>query len=109
MIKEAFVSYEVAKLLKEKGFDGYTTIFSSRMIGGGICPQSVAMAWLREVHDIFIDVGYDDLDFYWLVESIAADVPVQDRPKLLKNGTACHRTYEEAVEAALKYCLEELL
>ena len=130
MIKEAYCSFEVAKLLKEKGFGikeetrGYYPIkgdATGRLMFGAeyhhntsqvqiAAPtHQMAMAWLREEHDIFIDISYDDLDFYWIVESIAADVPVQDRPKLLKNGTACHRTYEEAVETALKYCLENLI
>lgn len=126
-MKEAYVSFEVAKLLKEKGFDEpcymsywLRTIDSIELVrleqsGNNYSDclyaptHQMAMAWLREEYDIFIDVGYDDLDFYWLIESIANDIPVQDRPKLLKNGTACHRTYEEAVEAALKYSLENLI
>ena len=127
MIAEDYVSFEIAKLLKEKGFDKFNTygwdeqLFDKdhpRNFSIGFdnkehwisCPsQSMAMKWLREVYDIFIDIGYDDLDWYWLIESISKDIPYADRPKLIKNGTACHKTYEEAVEAALKYSLENLI
>lgn len=127
MITEDYCSFETAKLLKEKGFDGdcdyyYDTVetdepqqltldeklyFRDRYIDAPT--HQMAMKWLREKKDIFIDIGYDDLDFYWLIESIANDVPIQDRPKLLRNGTACHRTYEEAVEQAIKYVLENMI
>ena len=123
-ITEDYVSYEVAKLLKEKGFDEKTLSYyednvlchgdwfewNRSPLGHVATPtHQMAMKWLREVYDIFIDIGYDDLDWYWLIESISNDVPYEDRPKLLKNGTACHKTYEEAVEAALKYSLENLI
>ena len=125
MITEDYCSFEVAKLLREKGFDepiwtryedNNEVIFGDKYnwnnspMGQTSAPtHQMAMKWLREVHNIFIDIGYDDLDFYWLIESIADNVPIQNRPKLLKNGTACHRTYEEAVEVAIKYCLENLI
>lgn len=136
MIKEAYCSFEIAKLLKEKGFNekcrgGYhcefddndnsivmfeewmTQPYNNDFVDEGfLCSaptHQMAMAWLREVYDIFIDIGYDDLDWYWLIESISKDIPIEDRPKLIKNGTACHKTYEDAVEAALKYLLENLI
>ena len=96
MITEDYVSYEVAKLLKEKGFDEpvynyykwdgfeqvrfstittpeYEPFRNSDPNGDGeiACPtHQMALKWLREVHKI---------------------------------------SYEEAVEAALKYCLTELI
>lgn len=114
MTQEAYCSFEVAKLLKEKGFNEPCTELNKLCLRDGEKPvlkvtHQKAMKWLREVYDIFIDIGYDDLDWYWLIESISKDIPYEDRPKLIKNGTACHKTYEEAVESALKYVLENLI
>ena len=113
-ITEDYVSFEIAKLLKDKGFQEPCTGLNKLLCKEGEKPlllitHQKAMKWLREVYDIFIDIGYDDLDWYWLIESISKDIPYEDRPELIKNGTACHKTYEEAVEAALKYCLENLI
>lgn len=75
-ITEDYCSFELSKLLKEKGFnepcyrlyDNKGTVcaklidpdipldYSSREYY--LCPsQSVAMKWLREVHDVYIDVS----------------------------------------------------
>ena len=74
MIKERYCSYEVAKLLKEKGFDepclsyfwsednnkeiSYTDfLFTNKQLYSGqtLRPtHQMAMDWLREVHNIFI-------------------------------------------------------
>lgn len=75
MIKEAYCSSEVAKLLKEKGFDECTSEFYMGVKikyarnGEGFKPSELpniyyphithqmACAWLREVHNLFILVG----------------------------------------------------
>ena len=73
MIKEAYVSFELAKLLKEKGFDepcyqkydsdgelsfnhvGYINSEKSCDDFYALAPtHQMAMAWLREIHNIFI-------------------------------------------------------
>ena len=131
MITEDYVSFETAKLLKEKGFDetcscyyfyndetqfsqfeeslthwnwnnGYTFRYSAPTL-------QMAMKWLREVHKLHCDIGYDDLDWFWNIISVSNGIPVEDRPKLLKNGFAGIATYEQACEAAIKYCLENLI
>ncbi len=75
MIKEAYVSFETAKLLKEKGFDekvsthylvhssGFSEFFDKKdefPVPEDVwlkCPtQQMAMAWLREVHYLWIDI-----------------------------------------------------
>ena len=83
-----------------------------------LCPtHQMAMAWLREVHHLYIDVGFGNDykgeflymgDIYDLTKDainakyepiIEADDYLSDNPK----------TYEEACEAALKYTLENLI
>ena len=131
MITEDYVSFETAKLLKEKGFDeqcyAYYNIFYDndgkelklwRKYPHRAQPNSdylnvptiqTAMKWLREVHNLHCDIGYDDLDWFWNIISVSNDIPVEDRPNYLKNGFAGIATYEQACEKAIKYCLENLL
>ena len=126
MIQEAYVSPEVAKLLKGKGFnvpvwtrydDGEDkeVIFGDRYdwnnspMGQISAPtQQMAMAWLREVHGIFIVIDNDDLDFNWQCYDLINRDDALD-PKVLSDSYAGYKTYEEAVEAALKYTLEKLI
>lgn len=116
MIKEQYVSFEVAKLLKEKGFKEET--HGNYYLGGkfdgefeesskvnwnkffktpiAAPTQQMAMRWLREVHDIKIMIrpyvdgtySYEILNGFWYVN---------------------FDSYEDAAEAAIKYCLENLV
>lgn len=114
MITEDYVSYEVAKLLKEKGFDEYSVMVynqnGSFMPNGAIedtyqsfyfAPtHQMAMKWLREVHNLHIVVfHYDNLAFPYIWYIFAHN---KDKPHKANS-------YEEAVEAALKYTLENLI
>lgn len=120
MIKEAYVSFEIAKLLKEKGFDeecfgSYTetnhniTMFFGRIRNSeyGISmytapTHQTACAWLREVHTIDIEIrrSPNTMMYRCLVY----------KDTLVKYITdAIIETYEEAVESAIKYSLEKLI
>ena len=112
MITEDYVSFEVAKLLKERGFDGDTSCYytpdnekrwtyqhyqdfdkKDRIE----CPTlQMAMKWLR-TKNIFIDVFHYNskmAPFVWVI--FAYNVLTPQRVD----------TYEEAEEAAIKYVLE---
>lgn len=131
MIEEAYCSFEVAKLLKEKGFDepcecfydtenndvsivnGWMDISNSELEEREIVCYSapthqMAMAWLREKYGIFIAINNDDLDFNWQCYDLINRGSTLD-PKILSESYGGFKHYEEAVEAALKYCLENLL
>ena len=139
MIKEAYCSFEIAKLLKEKGFDGacnrvyqgpklkYTTLDISPLMClgglGGFDPKQLyvtnselgdivyaapthqmALAWLRTKH-IVIVIG----PIYFSVDGTCFSWEVV----IFKDGAydkvmVDYHTYEDAVEAAIKYCLEKL-
>lgn len=127
MIEEAYVSFETAKLLKEKGFDelcnkkydGYKRIVpagkmielwqNSELDDECSAPtQQMAMRWLREVHNIHIlleptnwpQFGYWSKVLYY----------ISDRNDFVKDKfVERKKTYEDAVEAAIKYCLENLI
>ena len=117
MIKEEYVSFETAKLLKEKGFN-QVTIDSYRANGqlrgeykscNYPCPtQQMACRWLREVHGLFISIGNDDLDYNWQIFDVKNRTEDLD-PTCLTESYAGYKTYEEAVEVAIKYCLENLI
>ena len=125
MIKEAFVSFEVARLLKEKGFCEKTIPFyegngkfCSRI--GNVCQphdwnndrfvffsaptHQMAMGWLREEKgvDCFIevsDITARPRKYYTIIWDIDNKSYIID----------LFETFEEAVEAALKYSLENLI
>ena len=123
MITENYVSVETAKLLKEKGFDAechmnYNNlggkIFSSNPITKNCIKAptlQMAMKWLREVHNIHIVIKsvirtYGDTEYYYELYGT-------------KNKSLCvvcdiykgesWDSSEEATEAAIKYCLENLI
>jgi len=134
MIKEDYVSFEVAKLLKEKGFDipcmGRYSVRSkefhldcTKMCNNGglfecAAPtHQMAMKWLREVHKIQICVEQNPYDVwhYWGFSMSYIDEKINELPNPTqafihicptKIPNNCYKTYEEAVEAALKYSLE---
>ena len=120
-IKEDHVSFEIAKLLKEKGFNeicraAYTDDgkfitnhnYYSQSEDGYIAPTlQMTMKWLRE-KDIYITIIYGDYPsrnkVYWTpqIDSLEGfDLPDSFYEEYNK--------YEEAVEAALKYSLENLI
>lgn len=133
-ITEDYVSLETAKLLNDKGFgeptigtyniESKNPILIERPIRAIHCEAIIsaptlqmAMKWLREVHHLYIDVGFGNDykgeflymgDIYDLTKDaiyakykpiIEADDYLFDNPK----------NYEEACEAAIKYCLENLI
>lgn len=125
MITEDYVSFETAKLLKEKGFEPphdfrkcIPIMYTDKgEIKWGVWSDDwypritlqMAMKWLRKVHNLHCDIGYDDLDWFWNILNISESVPVEERPRMIKDGSAGFKSYEEAAEAAIKYCLENLI
>jgi len=153
MITEDYVSFETAKLLKEKGFKhwcyksygdavyykGVSISFDEECdlksegleneieyVEGGYlydfgCDNRkkdakvwaaptlwVAMKWLREVHSLYLDIvtsfSQDGICYTFSCSN------VMDLIQGTK-GTSYneYQTYEEAAEAAIKYCLENLI
>ena len=68
MIKEAYCSFEVAKLLKDKGFDEPCTELNKLCLRDGEKPvlkvtHQKAMKWLRQEKNIIINVWYNGVDW----------------------------------------------
>jgi hypothetical protein len=124
MITEDFVSFEVAKLLKERGFNADINLWYDK--DGNIfdcykyeisrnwrvkaqqevyfCPTlQMAMKWLRKVYNfhIWVEPNHDKEGLY------NAHVKVGWWSN--NWGGVGYNTYEQACEAAIKYCLEHLI
>lgn len=132
MITEDYVSFEVAKLLKEKGFNEPTFTYynndgdlmnscnfcgsytlgcfnnvKDKKVNCAAPTYQMALKWLREKRGIavtpFISSILDNEKFLWNVEITVA-----------KTNDTYHQgwiyeQYEEAVEKAIKYCLTNLI
>ena len=113
MIKEAYCSVEVSKLLKEKGMDKeYFTHYIQKNNTDGTseavttCTHQMAMKWLREIHKLFIMIlllEKEEGNYGYTVEKIG------NREIISTSGNISYDTTEDAVEAALKYTLENLV
>jgi hypothetical protein len=125
-ITEDYVSFEVAKLLKERGFDEKTLSYyednvlchgdwfewNRSPLGHVAAPTlQMAMKWLREVHNKHCDIGYD-IDVKWFFQIIDLKETIEDHYTEMKfyhsNNQCNFKSYEQAAEAALKYTLENL-
>jgi hypothetical protein len=138
-MKEDYVSFEVAKLLKEKGFDvsiHSVWIDHSKLVN---CPAAIAiyqsaenwntlgdelddiyfsapthqmaMAWLRE-KGIIITMDYDEYELISDNKKVGYRWGIQKTEKpteYLKISIHVFDNYEEAVEDAIKYCLTNLV
>ena len=144
MIEESYVSFEVAKLLKEKGFDefcravyiirderlvhctrhnifDFTNNERIKEVGDGdtviLAPTlQMTMKWLREVHNQIIvpGISLDDRTSSTITHYITGIWYIPQN----NGGAFCYTSptpyggypsYEEACEAAIRYCLENLI
>ena len=132
-INENFVSFEVAKLLKEKGFDcscehqyincssGYPFLTDIRNDAGCYYKNSeigqdeysaptlqMAMKWLRGLYWLNMYPKYNKWSNKWSIVILSLD----DR-EVIKGNTSIQMdgfiSYEEAVNEGIKYCLINLI
>ena len=63
----------------------------------------MACAWLREVHNLFILVGWNPThkEYFTRIINMTDGCP--------KRNIYEYTNYEDAVESAIKYCLENLI
>ena len=104
MIHEDYVSFEVAKLLKEKGFND---VYPKGDCIQYACRLQMAMKWLREMYNLFIQIEYD-------IPTFSADIYKMNEideycnAKHIPYTFANAKSYEQVANAALKYVLENL-
>jgi hypothetical protein len=139
MITENYVSLEIAKLLKEKGFEcakeSITAMYDET---GRFCSLSssseeyydyddfddkdfiaptfqMVMKWFREfgLHlqvDIEVDYDEDERGTKWYHQPAWCWVVFRiDERKQLSDDGDLYATYEKACETGIKYCLENLI
>ena len=124
MIQEAYVTFEAAKLLKEKGFNepcrwaydpnssSFAKNFSeprnSELSGYEYSKptQAMAMAWLRETHNINIDIVSIWNLKRWEYQVFVITPSTAAHPYV---DNTLYMGYEEAIDAALKYVLENMI
>lgn len=121
MVTEDYVSFETAKLLKEKGFEGRMHTFyteeGTEMESAYVVPSNffpiyrptlqMAMKWLREEKGIAIipvlSSVLDNEKFLWDIKIVVAETNDS-----YSQGWV-YETQESACETAIKYCLENLI
>ena len=114
MITEDYVSFEIAKLLKEKGFNELTTksypYFEGKDYKYDIsCPTlQMAMKWLVQKYRLYVNVVPSVEGYYWTEKWHSY---IEDLNKRYPFGRfiSTLNSREEACEAAIKYCLENLI
>lgn len=128
-ITEDYVSFDTAKLLKEKGFDEYCGYYSSDGEYWGYCTYNhrgkdyisaptlqMAMKWLREVHNKIIvpGISLDDRTSGTINHYIVGIWYIPEN----NGGAFCYTSptpyegypsFEEACESGIRYCLENIV
>ena len=126
-ITEDYCSYEVAKLLKERGFNEPVTELNKLLFKEGEKPvlritHQKAMKWLREVHKLLISVDASPIYgkvkdekgrntcglLYWHYMASGEWMNDKYNPNQ-KAFVVSAKCYKEAVEAACIYSLENLV
>lgn len=105
MITEDYCTYDISKLLKEKGFDGQTHGNMSEIPCMCYITHQTAMKWLRERHNLCISLYAAAYRFGFTIDKCDTGSNICNDDVLDEELL----TYEEAVEAALKYVLENLI
>jgi len=128
-ITEDYVSFEIAKLLKDKGFDepchcfyeyrkrlyndmdkyfpdGMKNSDHDKEGNKGISAPTLQMAmkWLREVHNLYVDIriNINNSLYSFKIYSVGISGAKAFTEYRIKS-------YEAACEEAIKYCLEHLI
>lgn len=139
MITEDYVSFEVAKLLKDKGFNDkciyyyiqtkemfkidtryHTALTTQELLDLQIIgekedryaapTQAIAMRWLREIHNLSVEVYRTACGYIGCITAIPSGTDI----KFLETdgddlASGAYTKWEYACEAAIKYCLENLI
>ena len=137
IITEDYVSFEIAKLLKEKGFaekcrtyykvfpkDRIAAIYHSSEDRGVseddpneiLCPTlQMVMKWLRIEHNIHIEphivrtkCSYGYMPNYVNLKELKQHFPFDEVDFSNTDKYVC-MTYDKACEVTIKYCLENLI
>jgi len=120
-VQEQLISFQTAKLAKEKGVDFnvekiydangiLVTVFADKSFiennNWYLAPtQSLLQKWLREEHNIHIEISYDYITYDILI-SYPDNVPIKLISLLGDNSKYTFTKYEEALEEGLQKALK---
>lgn len=132
MLKEQYVNYDTAIMLKNRGFNAPCGAYYSEFVddwktlqfwkcgkpktydevknsGYLLVPtQSIARRWLREERKVDIEIrGYWKLDPEYYIDHYMFELHYTNAPSHSINER--YATYEDACEAAIKYCVENVI
>lgn len=124
-IKEDYVSYETAKLLKRSGFDcdeiscinvfkGHTYKVQDTVVDADedvtIPTIQMAMKWLRKTHNLFVfPFPQMNANKFWVEIYQLSDNKEWENLYCESIDLKDYPLYEQACEAGIKYCLENLI
>ena len=123
MVTEDYVSFETAKLLKEKGFNDFTC-HSFYYKNGDIEEEmryegdfgrptiQMAMKWLREVHNLVIEPYRTACGYLYTISSIPYGSTKYDNSQAFNGDdedSGQWSTWEKACEDGINCCLENLI
>lgn len=131
-IEEAYISFESAKLLMDKGFDegcryyyvnNGNLMFTEEYLHNSeikygtypscVCTaptQQMAMAWLRKKHNLSVEVYRTACGYVGCIVNIPSGTDLkflEEEGDDLASGQ--YTTWEGACEATIQYCLENLI
>ena len=130
MITEDYVSFEISKLLKEKGFNepcqaryGSNGSFyyerypievsGCEMYNNLLAPTlQMTMKWLRETHNLHIEVFRTACGYLYTIVKISTGSDIYDDSYKYDGddeNSGQWTTYEKACESAIVYCLKYLI
>ena len=110
-IKEDYCSREIYMLLIKKGFDGEIhTSFDDEGYTQPSITLQMAMKWLKEVHNLFVfPFPQMNTNKFWTEIYQLSDNQQWENLYCESINLQDYPTYEQACEAAIKYCLENLI
>lgn len=94
MVKKTYCSYELAKLMVNKGFD-------PDLVKGAKISHQLAMSWVKENYKLCFVISHNK-------EYEASIMTIEDNPRC-KCRSIVKNTYEEVIDEALKYCFKKLI
>ena len=125
MTTEDYVSFETSKLLKKSGFDsneiscinvfkGHTYKIQGTVIDadedGTIPTIQMAMKWLRETQNLFVfPFPQMNANKFWVEIYQLSDNKEWENLYCESIDLKDYLLYEQACEAGIKYCLENLI
>ena len=118
MIQEAYVSEETQNILRDFGFNSYERDFytddnnhsHSQMLVNSPIPLAVAQNWLRYCYKIHTEATpYAHEDGIYYAYKVLLIIDGKDRLVMNRRERAGFKTYEDAIDAAIRYSATELV